>query len=142
MPSIAALALLSVVMSAGAANAAQDEGCLVAISAQAKDSWFDSTAFDAVPCGSAHLTPAFRYDRFGGAPRLSRPVAAGEVVRSVVSAGAIRPGTPLHLTVAAGTIRIQRDVWAVQAARTGQALFVRTRDGDVFAVPFTSVSPR
>ena len=72
-----------------------------------------------------------------------RVVADGTVVRRTQSASfetvwsappAVSPGDRVSLSTAAGAVRIERQVEALQAARPGQRLFVRDVDGRSFSV--------
>lgn len=49
-------------------------------------------------------------------------------------AAIIRPGDTVRLVIDTGPVRIERKAVAIQAARNGQHLFVKTVEGDVIAV--------
>jgi flagella basal body P-ring formation protein FlgA len=99
--------------------------------------------FERVACPDGKLDNPYRYDAALGIARLARPVAQGEIVRAAPEFGAsmIRPGDVLELVSAAGSVRIERDVEALQAARPGQRLFVRAHDGQVISVRYEDVAP-
>ncbi len=50
----------------------------------------------------------------------------------------IKPHDPVRVIVDAGAVRIERSAVAIQAARSGQMLFVVTDDGTVFSVRATT----
>lgn len=52
------------------------------------------------------------------------------------AAEAVRPGQKLHVVTELGTVRVERDVEALQTARPGQRLFVRSADGQVFSIRY------
>ena len=88
-------------------------------------------------CASDQPT-SLRYDRRHGIARTARPIEAGEPLgplaplpRDVVEQGAL-----LTLVSRSGPIVIEREVRAAHAARTGGALFVRDREGQLFSAPF------
>lgn len=96
--------------------------------------------FARVPCPAA-VDAAFRYDRQLRAARTARDLATGEIVRDLpaFAFADVRPGDRLVVQARAGVVVIERQVVAVQAARAGQRLFVRTPDGAVFAVKLDDV---
>jgi flagella basal body P-ring formation protein FlgA len=53
----------------------------------------------------------------------------------------VKPGDRLFLIVRIGDVRIERDVEAVQPARPGQRLFVRTREGQLISVRLEDLEP-
>lgn len=116
----------------GAASACVAARHAVAAGAVAQDG-----DFAVAPC-SADREHAFRYDASAGASRTRRAIAAGEVLAAFPEFGVDRvlPGDRLTLVVAAGPVTVSREVEAVQAARGGQRLFVRTAEGELFSVRY------
>ena len=53
----------------------------------------------------------------------------------------VHPGEMLSLIVATGAVRIERRVEAMQPARPGQRLFVKSADGQVLSVRYEEVRP-
>jgi hypothetical protein len=94
--------------------------------------------FVRVGCPSGGVERAFRRDNTTGVTRLSRAVSAGETVPSYPEYGIdmIEPGQNLRLVVIMGAARIERQVEALQPARPGQRLFVRSDDGEVLSVRY------
>ncbi|HWA90283.1 MAG TPA: hypothetical protein VG889_09630 [Rhizomicrobium sp.] len=137
---MAALAILSAAMLAAAP--AGDASCIRALGPLASGSVPQPDGFERVACPKDASRP-YRYDRAGGIARLTREVAAGEVLRPApeLDVAMVRPGDTLELTSGAGPVRIERDVTALQAARPGQRLFVRAADGQVLSVRYEDVAP-
>jgi flagella basal body P-ring formation protein FlgA len=81
---------------------------------------------------------AFRHDVHKDYSVVCRPIAAGEIVPVFPEFGAdiVRPGQELHIVIASGSVRIDRRVEAMQAARPGQKLFVRDGDGKIFSARY------
>jgi len=71
------------------------------------------------PCRAHAVRLPLRLDRRVNAPRLSAPLAAGAYLGP--------------LAVRGGPVTIERRVSVLQPSRMGQAVFVRTQDGAVFA---------
>jgi hypothetical protein len=112
--------------------------CLKVLKPLAADSVPASVDFAPTDCTSDKVGEAFRYDPIGKATRLARPVAAGDVVSVYPEFGVdmVMPGERLRLVVASGQARIEREVEALQSARPGQRLFVRTADGEILSVRY------
>lgn len=121
-----------------AAPASARDRCLRALVPLAAGEIADLRTFETTPCSGDAMAPAFRYDAAAQSVRVARSVAAGEVVQqySNFDRSAVAPRARLHLVVLAGGVRIERDVDALQAARPGQRLFVRTNDGAVLSVTY------
>lgn len=90
-------------------------------------------------CRAGESATAIVYDRAAGAPRARHDLAAGQYLGSVAVAPAagVDRGERLTLASTAGPVRIERTVVALQPARPGARIFVRTGDGEVLvaAVP-------
>jgi hypothetical protein len=123
------------------ANAA--EQCLRAEKALAAGSIAQTTAFVPVACSGEGPARAFDYDRGGHVTRLARALDKDEIVGRFPEFGeaVIEPGEALTLVIAAGSVRVERQVEALQEARAGERLFVRSLDGAVFAVRYEQVRP-
>ena len=112
--------------------------CLKALEAVSADDTPVFADFSRVECPRPAPAAAFRYDRAQGASRVSRAIVKGEVVPMFPEFGeeGVRPGQQLLLIVLAGANRIERRVEALQAARPGERLFVRSESGQVFAARY------
>lgn len=51
------------------------------------------------------------------------------------------PGQRLRLVTASGPVEVERDVEAMQAARPGHLLFVKTSDGEILTARFAGAAP-
>lgn len=120
-----------------------DSGCLRALTPLAAGKVADSADFERVVCPQPMPAPAFRYDTAMHATRTMRPFAQGEVVPifSEFGANLVLPGQVLQLITQSGAVRIIRQVEAMQAARSGERLFVKSSDGQVFSARYEAVSP-
>jgi hypothetical protein len=131
---------LVLLLGLGLVSPAQDASghCLKALAAAAVDDAALSGDFSRVECPRPAPAAAFRYDRAQGASRVSRTIAKGEVVPMFPEFGGeeVRPGQQLFLVVLIGANRIERRVEALQAARPGERLFVRSESGQVFAARY------
>ncbi len=87
------------------------------------------------PCRAHAARLPLRFDRRVNAPRLSAPLAAGAYLGPLAVRGGpvIGAGTELRHVARQGPVTIERRVNALQPSRMGQAVFVRTQDGAVFA---------
>jgi flagella basal body P-ring formation protein FlgA len=112
--------------------------CLRALEAQPADAIPASEKFERNDCPGKRPPSAFRYDAAQGISHLSRAVAKDEIVPAYPEFGEklVRPGQILSMIVLAGNSRIQRRVQALQAARPGQLLFVRSADGQVLSARY------
>lgn len=126
-----------------ALGAASEPACLRVLAAVDAASVPREEAFERVACPDGKLDSPYRHDAASGIARLARAIAPGEVVRAFPEFGLrmVRPGDTLELVSAAGAVRIARDVEALQAARPGQRLFVKARDGQVLSVRYEDVAP-
>jgi len=126
-----------------AATQAAPQDCLRALVPAEAGSVPRADAFERVACPDGKLDNPYRYDAALGIARLARPLAQGEIVRASpeFDTAMVRPGDTLELVSAAGAVRIERDVEALQAARPGQRLFVRAGDGEVLSVRYEDVAP-
>ena len=80
-----------------------------------------------------------------GAIRLqvtSPPVAPSAALAALPwrQPAAVRRGDHLRLATVAGPVRVERDVEALQPARTGQRLFVRAADGKTLSVVYQAAA--
>ncbi|MEI9930257.1 MAG: hypothetical protein WDM89_06830 [Rhizomicrobium sp.] len=80
----------------------------------------------------------YRYDIAHGATQVTQGLQVGAVVGTFPEFGIsmIRTGDVLELVGKAGAVTIERDVKALQPARHGQRLFVRSSDGEVLSVRY------
>lgn len=99
--------------------------------------------FEAAPCRGAIVAHAFRYDRSERATRVARSLGPGDIVRRYpeYASGNVVPGQMLRLVVADDVVRVERQVEALQEARPGQRLFVRSRDGQILSVRYEPGAP-
>lgn len=76
-------------------------------------------------------SPAFLYDRVTGALRTKRDLASDELVNSYPGRGEgkVYVGQPITLRASVGSATIEHKVQAMQVARPGDRLFVRTSEG-------------
>lgn len=97
--------------------------------------YLDRHAVEPAPCLDRATTPQFRFDRRVNAPYLSSSLAAGAYLGSLAlrEGAIIGAGSGLSHVSRQGPVTIERAVTAVQPARAGKAMFVRTQDGAIFA---------
>lgn len=133
-----AIAVSQVGISATAEHPPTAQTCLRTLQAEHQDSIPQSSAFEPVRCDGSRVMAAFRYDRSLGATKIARDLAVGEVVETYPEYGGriVLPGQVLTLVVDRGIVRVERDVTALQEARPGQNLFVRSADGEILSVRF------
>jgi hypothetical protein len=117
--------------------------CLRAIAAMDAGSTPDAAGFERVACPDRPLASAFRYDESRRSIRLSRPLARGDIVPAYpeFALAAVRSGDRLTLISVAGPVLIERQVEALQPARAGERLFVRSPDGQVFSARYEAGGP-
>lgn len=120
-----------------------DASCLRAKVALVKDSVPDSANFEPAPCDAKNIARVWRHDRSSDSTRVAQDISAGEIVPSFPEFGGevVRPGQMLQLVVTVGNVRVAREVEAMQTARPGQRLFVKSRDGQILSVSY-EVSPQ
>lgn len=144
--SIASAALLVAGIPAGQATHASVpvvQECLKARVPLAVDATPATENFETAACPNHETVSALRYDVAHGAMRLTRAIAAGEVVRSYPGYRneAVHPGEVLQLVIAFGPVRVARTVEAMQSAAPGQRLFVKAKDGAIFSVRYEEAAP-
>lgn len=102
-----------------------------------------SDDFETSACSPSKLTRAFRFDAATGSARAVRDLSAGEVVAALPASAiaSVIPGQKLFLTTRVGPVEVDREVTALQPARSGGALFVRTQDGKIFSVAAPVAQP-
>src|SRR5262249_46003575 len=112
--------------------------CLKVLIAQHRDEAPVPRDFALTPCATTRTHTAFYYDREAHLTRLRRDLSVGEIVSTYPEVGSavVRPGDTLSLVTRIGKVRIERRVVALQAARTGETLFVRTPEGDIVTARF------
>src|SRR5258706_6137758 len=93
------------------------------------------------PCDVRNPERPFGYDHQTRRVRAARDIAPGETLQSPPASlmVAIHPGASLRLQTTIGAVTVERDVEAMQAARSGDPVFVRAADGSVFAAPAVEV---
>lgn len=123
--------------------AAPQAHCLKALAPLAADSVPVSGNFEPADCAAGKAAPAFRYDQAIRSTRLARAIAPGEIVPVYPEFGIdmVRPGQMLQLVVTSGAARIVREVQAMQPARQGQRLFVKSADGQILSVRYEGGAP-
>jgi flagella basal body P-ring formation protein FlgA len=121
-------------------GAGQSQGhCLKALAALPEGSIPVSEKFRRVDCPSSEApAAAFRYDRVQGSSHLSRSILEGEVVPIFpeFEMRLVQPGQTLLMVISTGAARIERKVEALQTARPGQKLFVRSADGQILSARY------
>jgi hypothetical protein len=141
---MSAVASLLLGASVGLAQpAAGNDACLRVLSPVAEDAVPAPSQFAPAICGRSIVARAFRYDRSEHATRAARALAFGDIVRRYPEYGvaAIVPGEALTLVAVSGVARVERRVEALQEARTGQRVFVKSRDGQVLSVRYEASVP-
>lgn len=109
--------------------------CLMLRRALDAGDYLQPEAVAPVPCRDHAARLPLRFDRRVNAPRLSAPLAAGAYLGPLAVRGGpvIGAGTELRHVAHQGPVTIERRVNALQPSRMGQAVFVRTHDGAIFA---------
>jgi hypothetical protein len=122
----------TVALRAAAAERA-DRRCLELINPVAAGAIIDAEDVVAIECRDGEGAVGIAYDRIAAAPRAAADLAAGHYLGRVVlgPAGGADAGAALTLASTIGPVRIERRVVALQPARQGGRLFVRTEDGEV-----------
>ncbi len=117
--------------------------CLRALTPQAAGGLADSAGFAPASCPQTPVPVVFRYDRQRKATFVATAVARDQIVRSYVDFDAemIEPGQTLRLVVSYCAARIEREVQAMQGARLGHRLFVRSADGTILSVRYEKAAP-
>jgi hypothetical protein len=117
---------------------APQEQCLRALSAFTAGSVPQAANFAPVKCPPVRPAAAFRYDRMQGSSRLSRSIVQDETVPPFpeFDLNLAQPGQKLRMIILLGAVRIERQVEALQTARPGQKLFVRSSDGQVLSARY------
>jgi len=137
-----AVASVAVAISAPQAHGIEAH-CLEARAPLAAGAIPASANFMPVACPAGGMASAFRYDRTHGCTHAARTIAAGEIVPAYpeFERNMIEPGQSLRLVVSDGPVRIERTVEAMQAAKSGEKLFVKTDDGQILSVRYESAAP-
>lgn len=88
-----------------------------------------------VPCDPAASRAKLSYDRKAGAVFAGSELTAFTYLGSVSLPGAapLKAGSKLVLRTVSGPVTIDRTVQALQPARPGSRLFVRTNDGEILS---------
>jgi len=116
--------------------------CLMALTSLPAEAVAISDDFTPVDCPGSRMTRVFRTDRLHHCTRLVRTVMTSEIVPVFPEFGTrmIEPGDALHLVTAEGAVRVVRTVEAMQPAKPGQRLFVKTPAGEILSVRYESGS--
>jgi flagella basal body P-ring formation protein FlgA len=103
----------------------------------------DAASFESVACAATQVVPAFDHDATAQITRTARILLPGEIVPLYPEFGAdiIRPGETLQLVARSGAVRIVRQVQALQSARSGERLFVKSNDGQIFSARYEAAAP-
>ena len=135
--------LLCVTGTACAAPSAHAGHCLKALAPLLQGAAPLSANFTATDCAGPTVAAAFRHDAARGVTLAARNISADEIVPAYPEYGAdiVMPGQVLHLVVRSGAARIERQVEALQPARPGQRLFVRSQDGEIISVRYRRSGP-
>lgn len=110
--------------------------CLQALRPIAAGTAAQDVDFQTAPCKARRTSQSFVYDRQAGSIRVSHAIVQDELITHYAGYGEkrIRPGDRVLIQAGAGAVRIEREVEALQSANEGQRLFVKTDDGQAFAV--------
>lgn len=131
-------------LSASAAVAGvKSPACLRVVQPIPSGSVPNNHAFEPSGCLSGRAPVAVHYDRAHAVARATRDLSVGEIVRSFpgYSEPHVVLGDDLLLVVTQGPVRVERHVTALQTARPGQSLFVKSQDGEVFATEYRGDMP-
>ncbi len=96
----------------------------------------------AAPCrATLSASLPLRFDPAAGAARADAPLNAGTYLGPLAlrEGGLVKQGHNLTLAIHAGPVRIERRVSAMQPARSGHALFVRTAEGAILTAPLATL---
>ncbi len=123
-------------------DVSRPEACVKVVGAAPTDGVVSFRNVVAAPCAAGALDGLW-FDRASGVMRARRALAPGEIVRSPPASAlaAIAPGDSLVIEARVGPVRVQRRVEALQPARQGEGLFVRTADGAVVSIPAPTEAP-
>ncbi len=116
--------------------------CFVAKAAMSDGAVVTRADVAETPC-QASRAARLRYGG-GGLVLANKPVAAGTYLGRLAGLpdAAIGKGAALTLRSSAGPVTVERPVVAVQPARSGGRLFVRSGSGEIFAAPLDLASER
>jgi hypothetical protein len=129
--------LISVTLADDAPTAApQAASCLELLHPLAFGAVAAQSDFQPAPCVQLSDGAPLRYDRATRVMRATRDLGKGERLAAPRGALAeVRPGQKLIVTARVGPVTVERDVVAVQPARSGDAVFVKANDGEIFSAP-------
>ena len=136
---IALTAILTALAVNGAAAKSSGAQCLKARAPVEANAIPRSDGFEPAACPASNMDMnAFWYDRALGVSRAARAIAVSEIVRAYPEFGgsAVLPGQTLRLVVTSGAIRVELAVEALQPARPGQRLFVKSANGEILSVVY------
>lgn len=124
-------------------EAVDDLVCYVAAHVIEAGEALDRASLVSAPCSADRGRASLRYERLHGTVRAAERLAAGDYLGRVIAPREAFPDAEdaLTLTVAAGPVRVERDVVAVQPS-LGEAIFVRDQGGLIFRAPTASLQPR
>ncbi len=96
---------------------------------------------DLIPtdCGDVKPASVVRYDADLRSVRFARSIQPNEIIGSIPKdlMAAVTPGQRLYVSVKVGPVTVERVVEAMQPAKPGQSLFVRTADGQIMKVLYS-----
>lgn len=115
---------------------AAERPCHALRTSLAEGEFVTASDVEAVPCRATPAAAPVGYDRQARALRANAILRPGTYLGSaeVTEGRPYAAGTTLTLVTRAGAVELTRDVELVQSARAGTEAFVRTRDGEVFAL--------
>jgi hypothetical protein len=117
--------------------------CLHARGAIASGAALDRSMVALAPCPPSEDTAPIRYDATTGQSHAITDIPSGAPLGPVLvpQSRATQAGDSLTLQVRAGPVTITRPVEALQSAQSGERVFVRDAEGQVFSVQLESIAP-
>ena len=116
--------------------------CFTTRSTIAEGAYVFAADLELAECDSAHASKAVGYDRGAAAPFAISEIPAGTYLGPIRPAREDRVAKDEEVLFVTGSngVTIARSAETLQAGREGSNVFIRTTDGDVFAVPFSNIS--
>lgn len=135
---LALVLFAGIIAGSGQRAVAEPPRCLQVLSPLPAGAIAASTNFVPAPCPRGGLLATFHHDSAQSVSRLSHAVARDEIVPRFPEFGVsmVQPGQMLSMVVMSGAVRIERRVEAMQGARSGGRLFVRSSDGQILAAHY------
>lgn len=130
-------------LSAAAAAGAPTDGCLRVMRPVRERAVLTSGDVEVTACEAPSDPVGLAFDRGGRSWVAARDLEAGERLArpAAFDPPAIRAGERVRVQARVGAVVLQREAEALQTARRGRALFVRTADGETFTVAVPETAP-